>query len=353
VASAERKRRLVVGEDCTEFRLLRAACGDRSVHEWLASWLAPERIDAGDYLKALEPLGSGWETAAPEDRAAVAASLADADALIVEREPVDDELLRQASARLRTVARFGTATTNVDLDLCARLGIDVRTVSRPTSAAVAEHALMLLLVVARHFTGAGRVLEGDDAPPPSAPSSEAGGHPRTIINWKGVPTATLLAGRRLGVLGAGEAGKALMRRAVAFEMEVGYWNRTRDPELERDVGARFLELSELPRWADVVSVHLAYAPELRHVVDAAFLDELGPRGILVNTARGLLVDIDALESALRAGRLAGAGLDVYPNEPHVPRGLFELPNVALTPHIAAGGRWLLVEDVRAVLDVLG
>ena len=341
-----------MGEDCTEFRLVRAACGDDTVHEWLTSWLAPERIEPREYIDALEGVGDGWRATAPKDRAGVAAALAEADALLVEREPVGEELLRRASPRLRTVVRFGTSTSNVDLDACARLGIAVRPVARPSSASVAEHAFMLLLVVARRFAGAGRVLPDDEPPPPSAPSSESGGHPRTVFNWKGVQTPLLLAGRRLGVLGAGEAARAMMRRARGFDMEVGYWSRTRDEQLERELGVHWLELAELPRWADAVSVHLAYAPELEHVVGSDFLDALGPEGILVNTARGLLVDVAALESALRDGRLGGAGLDVFPHEPLVPPGLLELPNVALTPHIAAGGRWILALDVRAVFAAL-
>jgi phosphoglycerate dehydrogenase-like enzyme len=95
-----------------------------------------------------------------------------------------------------------------------------------------------------------------------------------------------------------------------------------------------------------------YSPELKHVVDREFLRELGPDGIVVNTARGLLVDVEALEAALRDGTIAGAGLDVFPEEPSVPRGLFGLPNVALTPHVAAGGRWVVAEDVRDVFAAL-
>jgi glyoxylate reductase len=343
---------VVLAEDATEFRLVRAACGEQSAHEWLFSWLDPEGIDPEEYLGRLEEIGAGWRVTAPNDRDELTRSLETADALVVEREPVDEELLERASGSLATVVRLGTNTANIDLAACNRRGIEVRPVARPSTAAVAEHTFMLLLAVAKNFVGEGRALPGDELPPPSAPSSESGGHPRTVFNWKGAPPPLLLDGRRLGVLGAGESARSVMRIARGFQMKVGYWSRTRVPELERDLGVSWLERDELPRWADVVSVHVAYAPELKHLVDSEFLKALGPDGILVNTARGLLVNIAALEEALRDGTIRGAGLDVFPEEPFVPEGLFELDNVALTPHVAAGSRWVLADDVRAIFAAL-
>ncbi len=350
--SGQRLQHVVLGEDATEFRLVRAACGDHSVHDWLASWLGPEPIDPREYVAELEAIGTGWRASSPSDRAGVATQLETADALMVERESVDEDLLARAGPSLTTVVRMGTSTDNIDLAALARRGIDVRTVPRPTTAAVAEHTMMLLLVLAKDFVGEARALPDDELPAPSAPSVESGGHPRTVFNWKGLPTSVVLRGRRLGVLGAGESARAVMRCARGFGMEVGYWSRTPIPELERKLGVSRLERDELPRWSDAVSIHLAYSPELKHLVDAAFLEALGPDGILINTARGLFVDMEALEAALRDGTIRGAGLDVFPDEPFVPRGLFELPNVALTPHVAAGGRWVLVEDVRAVFAAL-
>jgi phosphoglycerate dehydrogenase-like enzyme len=345
---------LVIGEDCTEFRLLRAAMGDDSVVDWLGGWLAAEAdLDPGEYLQELRALGGGWTASAPEGREAVLEALTEADALLVEREPVDEELLAHASPRLRVIARFGTTTGNVDLKACERRGIDVRCISRPSTTSVAEHTLMLMLVLARQFAGEGRLKASDPEPRRSTPSSETGGHPPTRFNWKGLAAARLLEGRRLAVLGPGEAGRAVLERASGFGMELGYWGRAAAPEVERDLGARRLELDEVPRWADVVSVHLAYSPELKHVVDAEFLDSLGPDGLLINTARGMLVDFEALVAALRDGRLAAAGLDVFPEEPFTASPeLLAMPNLALTPHFGGGGRRLLIEDVRAVFEAL-
>src|SRR5436305_14630300 len=121
--SERRPQHVVVGEDATEFRLLRAACGDQEVHEWLLSWLGPERTDPQKYIAALEEIGRGWRASAPDGRERVARELETADALVVEREPVDEQLPGQAGTALKTVARPGTTNENTDLAACARPGI--------------------------------------------------------------------------------------------------------------------------------------------------------------------------------------------------------------------------------------
>jgi lactate dehydrogenase-like 2-hydroxyacid dehydrogenase len=345
-------RSLVICEDATEFRVVRAACRDRTVYDWLSAWLAPESIDPGAYLAELVELASGWRASAPAGREELAAAVASADALMVERETIDEELLGVAPEGLRSIVCLGTIAGNVDLDACARRGIEVRTVRRPTTSAVAEHAIMLLLVVARGFVGEGSVRPGDAPPAPAASQVEAGGHPGTAFNWKGAPPPLVLSGRRLGVLGAGETARAVMRLGRCIGMEVAYWSRTQQRGMELELGVSWMGWDALARWADAVSVHLAYAPELKHVVDARFLNALGPEGILVNTARGMLVDPDALQAALRNGTIRGAGLDVFPEEPSVPAGLLGLENVALTPHVAAGSRWVIADDVRELFRAL-
>lgn len=322
------------------------------MYDWLRAWLAPESIDPGAYLADLFDLAAGWRVSAPADREELTAAVASADALMVEREAIDEALLGRAAASLRSIVCLGTITGNIDLQACARRGIEVRTVRRPTTSAVAEHVMMLLLVVARGFVGDGSVRPGDAPPAPAAPQVEAGGHPATVFNWKGAPPPLVLAGRRLGVLGAGETARAVMRLGRCMGLEVAYWSRTQQRGMETELGVSWMNFDALGRWAHVVSVHLAYAPELKHIVDARFLDALGPDGILVNTARGMLVDPDALEAALRNGTIRGAGLDVFPEEPSVPPGLLGLGNVALTPHVAAGSRWVIADDVRALFLAL-
>lgn len=342
------ERHVVFGEDATEFRMARAACGDRTVYEWLESWINPESIELNVMVEVLEEIGRGWRSTAAADRDDLLQAVETADVLVIEREPVDQELLDHASSVLQRVVVLGTITNNIDLDACASRGIDVRTVPRPTTASIAEHVMMFLLVLARGFVGDAQVRAEDPVPPQSASAVESGGHPPTILNWKGARPPIVLRGRRLGVLGAGETARAVMRQARSFGMEVGFWSRSKHPQLEEELGARWIDLEALPGWADAVSIHLAFSPELKYIVDEGFLEKLGPEGIVVNAARGMLLDFDALERALRAGTILGAGLDVFPEEPAVPRGLFGLPNVALTPHVAAGSRWLLVDDVRAI-----
>jgi len=179
--------------------------------------------------------------------------------------------------------------------------------------------------------------------------------------WQGWhPTQLLgmgLQGRVLGILGAGRIGVATARRAAAFGMEIVYWNRSTSPEMESDVhGRRVRDLDALLAEADVVSVHLPLTAETRGLLDAARLAAMKPGSILVNTARGAVVDQEALAGVLRSGHLAAAGLDVFENEPDIPAELRNLPNCVVLPHLGSATRaarqamWdLAAANARAVL----
>ncbi len=334
---------VVAAEDCVEFRMLQIACGVRTADEWFERFLAPERIAVADYVRPLTAAGRPWRVTLAPTREQLLQAVSDADALIVERQRVDAELIA-AAPRLRRVVVYGSDPQFVDGEACARRGISVTCVRRRTTANVADHVLLLTLALSRRLLDGALVTEGTSAAAPA--STEHGGHPPTLFNWVGAGDIDALEGRRFGVLGAGETGSEVLRRAHAFGMEVAYAGRRRVPRLEEQLGARHLSLEDLPLWADVVSLHLPYAPELRHVVDSPFLAALGPRGILINTSRGLLVDTAALVQALHAGTIRAAGLDVFDREP-LPEGhpLLDAPNVILTPHVGAGTRWHLVTDV--------
>ena len=145
----------------------------------------------------------------------------------------------------------------------------------------------------------------------------------------------------------------MLRRAAAFGMELGYVSRRRRPHLEAATGCRPLALGELAEWSDVVSLHVGYTPALHHVVDRAFLQALGPDGLLVNTSRGRLVDQPALAQALAAGEVGGAGLDVFETEPLDPGDpILAAPNVVLTPHVAGGNRTVLVEEIGRLVAAI-
>jgi glyoxylate reductase len=148
-----------------------------------------------------------------------------------------------------------------------------------------------------------------------------------------------LAGKTLGIFGMGRIGQALARRAAPFGLRIIYHSRTRlSPADEAALGAEWVELDALIAGSDVLSLHAPLTPETRHVVDAGALRRMKPGAYLVNTARGPLVDEAALVDALREGRIAGAGLDVYEHEPRLASGLLELPNVVLLPHVGSATR---------------
>jgi glyoxylate reductase len=148
---------------------------------------------------------------------------------------------------------------------------------------------------------------------------------------------TDLKGRTLGIVGAGRIGRAVGTRAAAFGMNVVYWSRTRQPEWETQCGGRFEELAGLLELGDVVSIHLSRSAATERLIDAAALARMNDGAILINTARGAIVDERALIAELQAGRLR-AGLDVYIEEPEVPSELLALDNVVVLPHLGSATR---------------
>lgn len=143
-------------------------------------------------------------------------------------------------------------------------------------------------------------------------------------------------GRTLGIVGLGRIGRAVARRARGFDQRILYTQRSRAPEdVERSLGAERVSLDELLSQSDFVSLHVPLTPETRHLLGPSAFARMKPRAILVNTARGAVVDEAALVAALESGKLASAGLDVYEHEPAIHPRLLELPNVVLTPHIGS------------------
>lgn len=232
---------------------------------------------------------------------------------------VDDELLDAAGPTLRIVANYAVGFDNIDLEACRRRGIRVSNTPGVLTEATADLTWALILAAARHVAAGDRLVRSGQ--------------------WRGwAPTQLLgleLNGATLGIVGAGRIGTAVARRSVGFNMRVLYTDPRPNPELERDLRAERVELPLLIAESDVVSLHLPYQPENRHLIGPAELAAMKPTAILVNTARGPIVDEAALVAALRAGRLAAAGLDVYENEPDLTPGLAELPSVVLLPHLGS------------------
>lgn len=242
---------------------------------------------------------------------------------------------------LRVVANYGVGYDNIDLGAAARHGIVVTNTPDVLTDATADLALALLLAAAR------RVREGLDL---ARSGDWDGWHPTQLLGMG-------LQGRVLGILGGGRIGVATARRAAAFGMEIAYWSRSASPAMESEAGGRRIEnLAEVLALADVISVHLPLTSETRGLLGVTRLSAMKPGSILVNTARGAIVDQGALAGVLRSRHLAAAGLDVFEREPEIPEELRSLPNCVVLPHLGSATRearqamWdLAAANARAVL----
>jgi len=236
---------------------------------------------------------------------------------------VDAAMLDAAGPGLRGVCNFAVGFNNVDLDACRERGILVTNTPDAVTEGTADLAWMLTLAVAR------RLIEGDRFARTGAWQRHG---PLGMAEFLGMD----LTGRTLLVVGAGRIGYAVAARALAWGMRVLYTARSRKWNFElAPINARRVELDEGLAEADVVSIHTPLTDETRHLIDARRLALMKPTAILVNTARGPVVDEAALAEALAEKKIWGAGLDVFEREPEIHPGLVELDNVTMTPHIGS------------------
>jgi glyoxylate reductase len=231
-----------------------------------------------------------------------------------------DAGLFAAATLLKVVSNMAVGYDNVDPAVAAAAGVWLTNTPGVLAETTADMAFALLMAAARNVVASDR-------------DTRAGG-------WRAwSPTAFLgtdVFGATLGIIGLGEIGQAMARRGSGFRMRVLYTSRSRKLEAERELGARFVSLDELLRESDFVSIHTPLTPETRHLVSTREFGLMKPSAILVNTARGQIVDQAALIEALRAGTIAGAALDVTDPEPlPLDNPLFSFPNVVITPHIAS------------------
>jgi glyoxylate reductase len=229
---------------------------------------------------------------------------------------LDADAIAQLPARLRILATYSVGIEHIDLDAAARRGIAVLSTPDVLSNSVAEMAILLMLGAAR------RAREG-----------EALLYGKTWSGW--TPTQLIgieLTGHRIGILGMGRIGRTIARRARGFDMNVHYHNRRRlEAQLEEDANYH-PTLEGLLAVSDVLILATPSTPSTKGFLNGARIEELPANAILVNIARGDLIDDDALIGALRSGRIAGAGLDVFNNEPRLDARYLDLPNVFLQPH---------------------
>lgn len=254
-------------------------------------------------------------------RADLLTLVAGADAILtLLHDRVDEELLEAAGPQLRCVANVAVGYDNVDVAAAERRGVVVTNTPGVLDDATADLTMALILAATR------RLAEGDRLVRSGEPWS-----------WgMGFMLGSSLQGKRLGIVGLGGIGKWVAQRARAFGMEIAYHQRNpAPPEVEQALGAERLPLDELLAGADVVSLHCPLTPETRHLIGAEQLAAMKPTAVLINTARGPIVDEAALAEALAEGRIAAAGLDVYEREPQVEPRLLGLDNVVLTPHLGS------------------
>ncbi|MDP5278102.1 D-glycerate dehydrogenase [Sphingomonas sp. DG1-23] len=258
----------------------------------------------------------------PMDRAALAAAMADTDVFVpTVTDRIDAELIAAAPDRLRLIANYGNGVGHIDLKAARERGITVTNTPGVLTEDTADMAMALILAAPR------RLIEGDKL----VRSGEWTG-------WR--PTGMRghrIGGKKLGILGMGRIGQAVAQRARAFGLQIHYHNRHRIPEVaEAQLGAIFhADLDAMLEAVDILTIHTPHTETTGGLIDARRLDLLGPQGWLINTARGEIVDPAALVAALEGRRIAGAGLDVYANEPAVDPRLVALDNVVLLPHLGS------------------
>ncbi|WP_299778197.1 D-glycerate dehydrogenase [uncultured Roseobacter sp.] len=262
---------------------------------------------------------------APMSRADLAKAMKAADVLVpTVTDEIDSALITQAGDRLKLIANYGAGVDHIDVATARQRGVLVSNTPGVLTDDTADMTMALMLAVLRRMPEGLSVMQSGD--------------------WDGwAPTAFLggrVAGRRLGILGMGRIGQAVARRAAAFGMQVHYHNRRRlRPEVEQELEATYWDsLDQMVARMDVVSINCPATPSTFHLMNARRLKLMKPEAVIVNTSRGEVIDESALTRMLRAGEIAGAGLDVYERGTHVNPRLRQLGNVVLLPHMGSATR---------------
>lgn len=295
-----------------------------------------------------EPLGqAGLDRLAQEHEVEVRLNLArdellaalpDYDALIVRSQVQVDASAIAAGARLKVVGRAGVGVDNIDVDAATRAGIAVVNAPTANTLAAAEHTLALLLALARRVAAADASVRRGE--------------------WRRAAfMGAELGGKTLGIVGLGRVGLAVADRARAFAMNLLGSDPLVSAEAAATYGVHLVDVDELLAESDVVTLHVPLVAQTRGLLDATRLGRMKRGALLVNVARGGVVDEDALADALASGRLGGAAIDVFEHEPLGDSPLLSAPNTVLTPHLGASTAEAQarasLEVVQGVLDVLG
>lgn len=292
-------------------------------------------------MNGFDELPSEYELLVPVDDTFAADEflmhLSTAEVLVsVFGQKVTKEMMLQAP-NLKLIANYGVGYDNIDMACATELGILVTNTPNPVTEPTAELAMGLMLAVARNIAGFNHDLR-------------LGKVPRwTVLN----NLTTTLCGKTLGIIGMGAIGRALARRALSFGMNIIYHNRSRlDVAVEQKFNAIYTDLETLLRNSDFVSLNVPGSTETHHMIGASEFKIMKPNAILINTARGIVIDEQALVKALINKEIAGVGLDVFENEPSIPEELLALPNVVVTPHVGSATHETRAEMSRLVASII-
>jgi D-3-phosphoglycerate dehydrogenase len=265
------------------------------------------------------------------------AAISDYDALIIRSGTKPDAEIISAGAKLKVIGRAGIGVDNVDVDAATQHGVMVMNTPRANSVATAEQTMALMLAVSRNTV-------------PAHNSLAAGSWDRSRF------VGSELNGKTLGVIGFGYIGRLVARRAQAFGMKIIAHDPYVPEETASEIGAQLLPLPELLALADIITLHSVVTPETTNLVNSGTIAQMKDGVVIINVARGKLIDEQALALALNSGKVAAAAVDVYQQEPPEGSPLIGLPNVLHTPHLGASSkeaqRRVGVEIVEQVVDAL-
>jgi glyoxylate reductase len=291
---------------------------------WITRQIHPAAVDQLKQVADVEI----WPEEFPPAKSVLIEKIGAFDGMIsMLNDPLDAEVL-EAASRLKVISQMAVGFDNIDVKAATRLGIAVGHTPGVLTETSADFAWALLMDAARRVSEADRQVH-DGIWKPWGPD---------------VLTGVDVYGATLGLIGMGRIGKAVARRAKGFNMRVLYHNRRRDNDAENELGVEYVSLETLLQTSDFVSLHLNYSPEAYHLINESNLALMKPDAILINTARGAVIDADALYNALIKKQISGAALDVFNPEP-IPTDhpLLALPNVVITPHIASASKKTRIE----------
>ena len=262
-----------------------------------------------------------WEDESPIARDELLKRVAGADSIVsLLTEKIDAELLDAAGKQLRSVSNVAVGYNNIDVPACGERNVLVTNTPGVLTEATADIAMALILMSTRRLAEGERVIRAQQP-------------------WQWgmfYMLGSSIQGSQLGIVGMGQIGAAVARRARAFGMTIAYTKRSPlDAETAKELNATHMELDELLTTSDVVSLHCPYSPETHHLMNASTIGKMKKSAYLINTARGPVVDEEALATALQQGKIAGAGLDVFEKEPTVHQALIGLDNAVLIPHLGS------------------